>query len=81
MYVAIDRFEGDLAVLEDEGMRLYPVPRSCLPEDARPAMSWFGTGNAISPPRRKPKGGGTTPAAWKISYSASSGSASPACRT
>jgi hypothetical protein len=36
MYVAIDRFEGDLAVLEDEGMRLYPVPRSCLPEDARP---------------------------------------------
>lgn len=35
MYYAIDRFEGDFAVLEDDDGNTMPVRRAALPADVR----------------------------------------------
>lgn len=36
MYYSLDRFEGELAVLEDEDERMLTVSRAMLPEGSRP---------------------------------------------
>lgn len=35
MFYAIDRFEGDVAVLQDDDEHMYTVPRTDLPADVR----------------------------------------------
>lgn len=36
MYYSLDRFEEELAVLEDDGKQTLAVPRALLPDGARP---------------------------------------------
>ncbi len=49
MYYSLDRFEGELAVLEDDGERTKTVPRVLLPEGSRPGDVFRLEGNRYLP--------------------------------
>lgn len=40
----IDRFEGDIAVCEDEERRMVEIPRRLLPADAKPGSALLPDG-------------------------------------
>lgn len=64
MYYSLDRFEEELAVLEDDDEHTLTIPRILLPEGARPGDVLIRDGDRYSPaPTRRPTPGADPPAA------------------
>ena len=49
MYYSLDRFEEELAVLEDDDEHTLTIPRILLPEGARPGDVLIRDGDRYSP--------------------------------